>query len=115
MEDIHRKALTESITFLKKNLLVKGVLDHLVQEDIITFDLKQTINYPVTDGDKVSELVCMLPKRGPRAFEVMLKSLRATSQEHVAVHLEQKAVEIKEKQDASKSNSSASIVNCVGN
>lgn len=103
MEDIHRQALTESLTFLKDNLLVKEVLDHLVEENIITFDLKQAINFAVTDGDKVSELVCMLPKRGPRAFEAMLKSLRATSQEHVATHLERKSVEIK----ASKSNSTA--------
>lgn len=102
MEESQRRVLNDSLTFLKDNLLIIDLLDHLLEKNIITQDLRQRINYEITDGSRVAELMRMLPKRGHQAFGVFLQACRATSQDHVADHLEAGLTAIKEQQYSSK-------------
>lgn len=104
MEESHKEVLNDSLTFLKSHLVIDEVLDHLLEKSIITYDLKQRINYEKTDGSKVTELVCILCKRSQRAFDVFLEACRTTEQVHVAHHLEKRLTALKEKQYTSKTN-----------
>uniref|UniRef100_A0A8C5R7U2 Caspase-2 n=1 Tax=Leptobrachium leishanense TaxID=445787 RepID=A0A8C5R7U2_9ANUR len=88
MEDSHRKTLVKHRLFLLNEMLPDEVLEHLRSENILTQLMYDKIKAKRVTFDQNSTLLDLLPKRGPKAFSLFCRALRATEQEHLAERLE---------------------------
>jgi transcription initiation factor IIE alpha subunit len=76
MNPQHSTRLREMRVELVSNLDVRVVIDHLLQEGIITSDDYERIRRKEIRSDSVRELLDLLPTRGPRAFDVFVTALK---------------------------------------
>ncbi|KAM9651180.1 caspase-2 [Trichechus inunguis] len=83
MHPDHQEALKRNRVVLAKQLLLSELLEHLLEKDIITLEMRELIQARVGSFHQNVELLNLLPKRGPRAFEAFCAALRETKQAHL--------------------------------
>ncbi|KAM6200855.1 caspase-2 [Rhynchocyon petersi] len=83
MHPDHQEALKRNRVVLAKQLLLSELLEHLLEKDIITLEMRELIQARVGSFNQNVELLNLLPKRGPRAFEAFCAALRDTKQAHL--------------------------------
>ncbi|XP_036285011.1 caspase-2 isoform X8 [Pipistrellus kuhlii] len=83
MHPDHQEALKKNRVLLAKQLLLSELLEHLLEQDIITFEMREHIQAKVGSFNQNVELLNLLPKRGPRAFDAFCEALRETKQGHL--------------------------------
>ncbi|XP_042639009.1 caspase-2 [Orycteropus afer afer] len=83
MHPDHQEALKRNRVVLAKQLLLSELLEHLLEKDIITLEMRELIQARAGSFNQNVELLNLLPKRGPRAFEAFCAALRETKQAHL--------------------------------
>ncbi|XP_006887236.1 PREDICTED: caspase-2 [Elephantulus edwardii] len=83
MHPDHQEALKRNRVALAKQLLLSELLEHLLEQDIITLEMRELVQARVGSFNQNVELLNLLPKRGPRAFEAFCAALRETKQAHL--------------------------------
>ncbi|KAF5914449.1 hypothetical protein HPG69_016400 [Diceros bicornis minor] len=83
MHPDHQEALKKNRVVLAKQLLLSELLEHLLEKDIITLEMRELIQAKVGNFSQNVELLNLLPKRGPQAFEAFCAALRETKQGHL--------------------------------
>ncbi|KAF6275846.1 caspase 2 [Rhinolophus ferrumequinum] len=83
MHPDHQEALKKNRVVLAKQLLLGELLEHLLEKDIITLEMREHIQAKVGSFSQNVELLNLLPKRGPQAFDAFCVALRATKQGHL--------------------------------
>jgi len=80
-----RTAIEINFAFIINELIVnEELLTVLQQEGILTQNMYEIIEDNVTSSSKASNLIRILRKRGPRAFQIFLNALTETHQDHIA-------------------------------
>lgn len=87
MEAIHRSTLRQNWVYLIENLVPGELADHLLAESILTNDMYEKIKVKATKKEKITHLLFIIQRRGPKAFEKFLTALRKTDQEFIADQL----------------------------
>uniref|UniRef100_A0A5F8H8N7 Chloride voltage-gated channel 1 n=1 Tax=Monodelphis domestica TaxID=13616 RepID=A0A5F8H8N7_MONDO len=75
MEQEHQEALKKNRVVLAKQLLLSELLEHLLEKDIITLEMRELIQAKVGSFSQNVEFLNLLPKRGPHAFEAFCETL----------------------------------------
>uniref|UniRef100_A0A7N5JM10 Caspase 2 n=1 Tax=Ailuropoda melanoleuca TaxID=9646 RepID=A0A7N5JM10_AILME len=83
MHPDHQEALKKNRVVLAKQLLLSELLEHLLEKDIITLEMREHIQAKVGNFSQNVELLNLLPKRGPQAFDAFCMALRETKQGHL--------------------------------
>ncbi|XP_035866883.1 caspase-2 isoform X3 [Phyllostomus discolor] len=83
MHPDHQEALKKNRVALAKQLLLSELLEHLLEKDIITLEMREHIQARVGSFSQNVELLNLLPKRGPQAFDAFCAALRETKQAHL--------------------------------
>ncbi|XP_074123772.1 caspase-2 isoform X2 [Sminthopsis crassicaudata] len=83
MEREHQEALKKNRVVLAKQLLLSELLEHLLEKDIITLEMRELIQAKVGSFNQNVEFLNLLPKRGPHAFGAFCDALRETKQGHL--------------------------------
>lgn len=83
MHPDHQEALKKNRVVLAKQLLLSELLEHLLEKDIITLEMREHIQAKVGGFSQNVELLNLLPKRGPQAFDAFCVALRETKQGHL--------------------------------
>uniref|UniRef100_A0A8D1MN99 Caspase 2 n=1 Tax=Sus scrofa TaxID=9823 RepID=A0A8D1MN99_PIG len=83
MHPDHQEALKKNRVVLAKQLLLSELLEHLLEKDIITLEMREHIQAKVGSFSQNVELLNLLPKRGPQAFDAFCVALRETKQDHL--------------------------------
>ncbi|XP_006861254.1 PREDICTED: caspase-2 [Chrysochloris asiatica] len=83
MHPDHQEALKRNRVLLAKQLVLTELLEHLLEQDILTPEMRELIQTRVGSFNQNVELLNLLPKRGPLAFEVFCAALRDTKQAHL--------------------------------
>ncbi|KAM5204995.1 caspase-2 isoform 3-T4 [Hipposideros larvatus] len=83
MHPDHQEALKKNRVVLAQQLLLGELLEHLLEKDIITFEMREHIQAKVGSFGQNVELLNLLPKRGPQAFDAFCAALRETKQGHL--------------------------------
>ncbi|XP_054977314.1 caspase-2 isoform X1 [Sorex araneus] len=83
MHPDHQEALRKNRVVLAKQLLLSELLEHLLEKDVVTLEMRELIQAKAGSFSQNVELLNLLPKRGPQAFEAFLGALRETKQSHL--------------------------------
>ncbi|XP_062044725.1 caspase-2 isoform X1 [Lepus europaeus] len=83
MHPDHQETLKRNRVVLAKQLLLSELLEHLLEKDIITLEMRELIQAKVGSFSQNVELLNLLPKRGPQAFDAFCVALRETKQGHL--------------------------------
>ncbi|XP_003475318.1 caspase-2 isoform X1 [Cavia porcellus] len=83
MHPDHQETLKRNRVVLAKQLLLSELLEHLLEKDIITLEMRELIQAKVGSFNQNVELLNLLPKRGPEAFDAFCTALRETKQGHL--------------------------------
>ncbi|XP_069098758.1 caspase-2 [Pleurodeles waltl] len=83
MQEAHQQALKKNRVCLAKQLELAELLELLVEEDVITMVMREAIEAKSGSFKQNIELLNLLPKRGPRAFEAFCEALHETKQGHL--------------------------------
>ncbi|KAM9174011.1 caspase-2 isoform 1-T1 [Pangshura tecta] len=83
MQRCHQEVLKKNRVSLAKQLVLKELLEHLIEKDIITIEMMETIKAKAGSFSQNVELLNLLPKRGPTAFSAFCEALRETKQQHL--------------------------------
>ncbi|XP_074235077.1 caspase-2 isoform X4 [Saimiri boliviensis] len=83
MHPDHQETLKKNRVVLAKQLLLSELLEHLLEKDIITLEMRELIQAKVGSFSQNVELLNLLPKRGPQAFDAFCEALRETKQGHL--------------------------------
>uniref|UniRef100_A0A4X2M0R0 Caspase 2 n=1 Tax=Vombatus ursinus TaxID=29139 RepID=A0A4X2M0R0_VOMUR len=75
MEQKHQEALKKNRVVLAKQLLLSELLEHLLEKDIITLEMRELIQAKVGSFSQNVEFLNLLPKRGPHAFGAFCETL----------------------------------------
>uniref|UniRef100_A0A673SMN2 Chloride voltage-gated channel 1 n=1 Tax=Suricata suricatta TaxID=37032 RepID=A0A673SMN2_SURSU len=77
MHPDHQEALKKNRVVLAKQLLLSELLEHLLEKDIITLEMREYIQAKVGSFSQNVELLNLLPKRGPQAFDAFCEALHS--------------------------------------
>ncbi|XP_067833970.1 caspase-2-like, partial [Heptranchias perlo] len=83
MRKHHQETLRWHHVILAKQLVPGELLQHLLAQEIITEEMLELIESKCGTFLKNVELLKLLPKRGPRAFDTFCTALIDTKQEHL--------------------------------
>ncbi|XP_053156402.1 caspase-2 isoform X2 [Hemicordylus capensis] len=83
MQKCHQEALKKNRVSLAKQLVLKELLEHLIEKDVITEEMVETIQAKAGNFSQNIEFLNILPKRGPKAFSTFCEALRETKQKHL--------------------------------
>lgn len=83
MHPDHQETLKKNRVVLAKQLLLSELLEHLLEKDIITLEMRELIQAKGGSFSQNVELLNLLPKRGPQAFDAFCEALRETRQGHL--------------------------------
>uniref|UniRef100_A0A8C5K663 Caspase-2 n=1 Tax=Jaculus jaculus TaxID=51337 RepID=A0A8C5K663_JACJA len=83
MHPDHQETLKKNRVVLAKQLLLSELLEHLLEKDVITLEMRELIQAKVGSFSQNVELLNLLPKRGPQAFDAFCAALRETKQGHL--------------------------------
>lgn len=88
MEDADRRVLQVNRTFLVKNIAnPDDVANELFSNEIFTEGMKDEVEVEKLKEKKVRKLLDILPRRGPEAFQIFIKVLQDTNNDHVALKM----------------------------
>ena len=88
MSELHRKKLLCLRAFLCEEMMPVGVVFRLWSDDVITDELREDIEQLTTRRQKCVRLLTVLPLLGSRAYDSLIRALRAENQSHVADEIE---------------------------
>uniref|UniRef100_A0A8D2CR94 Caspase 2 n=1 Tax=Sciurus vulgaris TaxID=55149 RepID=A0A8D2CR94_SCIVU len=77
MHPDHQETLKKNRVVLAKQLLLSELLEHLLEKDIITLEMRELIQAKVGSFSQNVELLNLLPKRGPQAFDAFCEALHS--------------------------------------
>uniref|UniRef100_A0A2K6TD38 Caspase 2 n=1 Tax=Saimiri boliviensis boliviensis TaxID=39432 RepID=A0A2K6TD38_SAIBB len=77
MHPDHQETLKKNRVVLAKQLLLSELLEHLLEKDIITLEMRELIQAKVGSFSQNVELLNLLPKRGPQAFDAFCEVLHS--------------------------------------
>ncbi|XP_060092912.1 caspase-2 [Heteronotia binoei] len=83
MQKCHQEALKRNRVSLAKQLVLKELLEHLIEKDVITMEMVEIIQAKEGSFSQNVEFLNLLPKRGPKAFSSFCEALRETKQQHL--------------------------------
>ncbi|XP_015272754.1 PREDICTED: caspase-2 [Gekko japonicus] len=83
MQKCHQEALKRNRVSLAKQLVLKELLEHLIEKDVITTEMVEIIQAKDGSFSQNVEFLNLLPKRGPKAFLFFCEALRETKQQHL--------------------------------
>ncbi|XP_075020523.1 caspase-2 isoform X3 [Calonectris borealis] len=83
MQRCHQEALKKNRVMLAKQLVLKELLEHMIEKDIITMEMMEVIQAKSGSFSQNVEFLNLLPKRGPNAFSAFCEALRETKQQHL--------------------------------
>ncbi|XP_054858193.1 caspase-2 isoform X2 [Eublepharis macularius] len=83
MQKCHQEALKRNRVSLAKQLVLKELLEHLIEKDVITMEMVEIIQAKDGSFSQNVEFLNLLPKRGPKAFLAFCEALRETKQQHL--------------------------------
>ncbi|XP_062895700.1 caspase-2-like [Mobula hypostoma] len=89
MQREHREALRSSHLLLAKQLVPGEVCQHLLAQRVLTEEMLELIEAKSGPFSRNVELLRLLPKRGPSAFDAFCQALRDTEQGHLVALLHQ--------------------------
>ena len=87
MEKKHQEALRKNWVFLMDNLILDDVLDAMITKEIFTTSMGEEVSVKQTKKDKATHFLFTLIRRGPKAFDLFIESLRENSQDFIADQL----------------------------
>ncbi|XP_052760463.1 cell death protein 3-like [Mya arenaria] len=89
MDKKHKDLLRTNRSYLVEQISdLHGILDDLTESNIINENMRQEIESKDTKDNRTREFFNILPKRGPKAFDLFCHSLVKRHHGHVAVHLD---------------------------
>jgi hypothetical protein len=91
MEHNHKEAIRKNWTFLLENLIVDELLDYLISHSIFTENMKEEVEIQGTRRSQATQLLLIIQKRGPRAFQTLVDGLRECQMGFIAERLEKLA------------------------
>ena len=94
MNEVHRNTIRLCWVYLMKNMVYQELLDYFISVDIFTSDMCEQVEVERTTNDKNNQLLFILQRRGPTAFQIFLDGLRSTNQEFIAEHLENQCLQL---------------------
>ncbi|XP_007668397.1 caspase-2 isoform X1 [Ornithorhynchus anatinus] len=83
MQPCHQEALKKNRVALAKQLMLSELLEHLLEKDVITMEMRELIQAKAGSFSQNVEFLNLLPKRGPKAFDAFCAALRETKQGHL--------------------------------
>ncbi|XP_025968672.1 caspase-2 isoform X1 [Dromaius novaehollandiae] len=83
MQRCHQEALKKNRVMLAKQLVLKELMEHMIEKDIITTEMMEMIQDKSGSFSQNVEFLNLLPKRGPNAFSAFCEALRETKQQHL--------------------------------
>ncbi|XP_075366440.1 caspase-2 isoform X2 [Mycteria americana] len=83
MQRCHQEALKKNRVMLAKQLVLKELMEHMIEKDIITMEMMEMIQAKSGSFNQNVEFLNLLPKRGPNAFSAFCEALRETKQQHL--------------------------------
>lgn len=84
MTDSHKERLVQCYTTLVDNMIVDGVLVHLISAHILTFREVEEITYHGVRAIQVQALLNTLIRKPDHAFDKFIEALQSTQQGHLA-------------------------------
>ena len=90
MEQLHKDVLLQKRVYLVENLDTLSLLNHLLQDKILSKIHYDQIKSHKTPGERSEELLDILEKRGPKAYKSLLKALKETNAWWIANAIEEK-------------------------
>uniref|UniRef100_A0A670K174 Caspase 2 n=1 Tax=Podarcis muralis TaxID=64176 RepID=A0A670K174_PODMU len=83
MQKCHQEALKKNRVSLAKQLVLKELMEHLIEKDVITEAMMEMIQGKSGSFSQNIEFLNLLPKRGPKAFSAFCEALQETKQQHL--------------------------------
>ncbi|XP_070791477.1 caspase-2 [Pituophis catenifer annectens] len=83
MQKCHQEILRKNRVSLASQLVLKELMEHLIEKDIITETMMEMIQAKSGNFSQNIEFLNLLPKRGPKAFSAFCEALRETKQQHL--------------------------------
>uniref|UniRef100_A0A8D0BN25 Caspase-2 n=1 Tax=Salvator merianae TaxID=96440 RepID=A0A8D0BN25_SALMN len=83
MQKCHQEALKKNRVSLAKQLVLKELMEHLIEKDVITEEMMEMIQAKPGNFSQNIEFLNLLPKRGPKAFSAFCEALQETKQQHL--------------------------------
>ncbi|XP_044295478.1 caspase-2 isoform X2 [Varanus komodoensis] len=83
MQKCHQEALKKNRVCLANQLILKELMEYLIERDVITVAMMETIQAKDGSFSQNTEFLNLLPKRGPKAFSAFCEALRETKQQHL--------------------------------
>ncbi|XP_058025182.1 caspase-2 isoform X2 [Ahaetulla prasina] len=83
MQKCHQEILRKNRVSLASQLVLKELMEHLIEKDIITETMMEMVQAKSGNFSQNIELLNLLPKRGPKAFSAFCEALRETKQQHL--------------------------------
>uniref|UniRef100_A0A8C9L7F8 Caspase-2 n=1 Tax=Pavo cristatus TaxID=9049 RepID=A0A8C9L7F8_PAVCR len=84
MQRYHQEALKKNRVMLARELVLKELMEHMIEKDIITIEMVEMIQAKSGSFSQNVEFLNLLPKRGPNAFSAFCEALQETKQQHLA-------------------------------
>uniref|UniRef100_A0A8C6XS09 CARD domain-containing protein n=1 Tax=Naja naja TaxID=35670 RepID=A0A8C6XS09_NAJNA len=81
MQKCHQEMLRKNRVSLARQLVLKELMEHLIEKNIITETMMETIQEKSGNFSQNIEFLNLLP-RGPKAFSAFCEALRKTEQHH---------------------------------
>lgn len=89
MSDFHKGLIRDNRVFMLENgINLSKLVNILYQDGGITKYMLEEINVILTDYDKFSKLLNLLPKRGPNAFKLFINALIYSNNIDIAMRLD---------------------------
>uniref|UniRef100_A0A2D4MK22 Caspase-2 n=1 Tax=Micrurus spixii TaxID=129469 RepID=A0A2D4MK22_9SAUR len=83
MQKCHQEMLRKNRVSLASQLVLKELMEHLIEKNIITETMMEMIQAKSGNFSQNIEFLNLLPKRGPKAFSAFCEALRETKQQHL--------------------------------
>lgn len=77
MDEAHRQLLEINLVALTRDLDPSDIYDELIAGSVLTFDDVERIEKRDTRRDRTMELIRILLRKGPNAFQVLMNSLES--------------------------------------
>ncbi|XP_025096274.1 uncharacterized protein LOC112565162 [Pomacea canaliculata] len=84
MDKKMRETLRRSRAFLLDNVVMKDLMDYMIEQDIFSDAMREKIMAGQTNGEQIKRMLDELARRPPCCFEKFIVALRKSSQEHCA-------------------------------
>ena len=87
MDKRHRDVLRQKRVYLTENLDPDVLINHLVEENLLSEDAEEEIRGERRRAEKTRKIIAAIQLRGPTAFDRFIKCLNAAGQDFIAEEL----------------------------